>query len=115
MPTIINQAYGKVVIRTTANVNSNVSSFAVSSDVANDAPYLTGLEIKKVWYNGRWDILRGSNTILRVSGNGLFDVDDISLSEDATANVIIRTPGAPVGDETIIVEMKKRTTQVHIK
>jgi hypothetical protein len=91
MPTIINQKNGKVVIHTTANVNSNVSSFQLSDET------VTGLNINLVMWgsSNNVQVSRGSNTLLYLNGTGEFDFagEGVSLQSDSSANVVITVNG----------------------
>lgn len=89
MATIINQKNGKVVIHATANVNSNVSSFAVGDEV------VAGLQISQITWgaNGVITVNRGAENILYLpaqsSGGIDFAGEGMTLSIGSTANVIV--------------------------
>jgi hypothetical protein len=89
MPNIINQKNGKVVIHATANVNSNIASFAVGGET------IAGLQISQITWgaNGSIAVKRGTDDILYLpaqsSGGIDFAGEGMTLSIGSTANVIV--------------------------
>lgn len=91
MPTLINQKNGKVVIHTTANVNSNVSSFQLAGET------LESLNISQVFWgsNGSVEIKRDTTSVLYLDGTGDMDFagNGLVLSQNNTSNVVINING----------------------
>lgn len=89
MANIINQKNGKIVIHATANVNANIASFSVDSEV------IAGLQVSQVTWgaNGSIAVKRGATDLIYLpaqsSGTIDFAGEGMSLSVGSTSNVIV--------------------------
>jgi hypothetical protein len=105
MPTIINQKNGKIVIHATANVNSNVASFALSGENYTD------IQVSQVFWSANTDVFvkRGSNTLLYFPPNSTGGIDfageGMALSQDSSANVVITIGNGGAG--FVLLELTK--------
>lgn len=98
--------YGKVIIRTNATETIQLADLAAPNSAIEN---VASASINRVYWvtDGSWTVARGANTILNLSGEGDWDLvsHGISLSEGATANIVITGSG----NGTIILEVSKNS------
>ncbi|MBT9159075.1 MAG: hypothetical protein DDT26_00324 [Dehalococcoidia bacterium] len=110
MPIIVNQPNGKLVISRTGAGADTVT--LANGNVPGSFPGLptTGYAITKILWSGTTTIQRGANTLYSLTGNGIWDLSSMGLTDtrDSAATVVVTT----VAGGSAIVEIKKYPANV---
>lgn len=101
MPLVQNAKSKKIVTRDTANATYTVASTAVGGET------VVGLYITKIYWSGNWTVLRGANTLLKLSGSSHMELNGCALTEYSGADLVVQTDAT---GGSLIIEAHKVTS-----
>lgn len=100
MPVIQNKKGSKVVVKTL------VSETLALSALQSPGETIAGVGIAQVYWSGTWNVLRGGNVVLTLTGNDNWIFDGVTaINEDSTANLVMTLVS---GTGTLMLELDKK-------